>query len=283
MKVGLVLEGGAMRGMYTAGILDVFMDNNIEVDAIIGTSAGALFGINYFSKQKGRTIRYNKKYCKDFRYISIPSLLFTGNVVNKKFGYYKMSYKLDPFDNDAFIKTKKDFYATVTNIETGCCEYVKITDPIKQMEYLRASSSMPIASKIVKIDGKKYLDGGVTDSIPFNKFINLGYDKIIVVLTQPIDYKKEELCRKTVKYLKIRYRKYPIFVNKLLNRHNDYNNDLENLKELEKSGRVFVIRPSKVLDIKVTENDPNKYDEVYNLGVNNAKSIIKDLKKYLKR
>ena len=204
-KIGLVLEGGAMRGMYSAGVLDVFMENNIQVDGIIGTSAGALFGVNYFSNQKGRVIRYNKRFCKDIRYISKISLLFTGNIVNKRFAFYKISKKLDKFDNDTFIKTGKDFYATVTNIETGKAEYIKITDPIKQLEYLRASSAMPIVSKIVNLDGKKYLDGGAADSIPLDKMISLGYDKIIVVLTQPLSYRKKALSDSNIKMIKIKF------------------------------------------------------------------------------
>ena len=157
MKVGLVLEGGALRGLYTAGVLDVMMDNDINIDAIIGTSAGALFGVNYFSNQRGRGLRYSLKYANDIRYISKISLLLTGNIVNKRFAYYKMSEKLDKFDNETFKKNNKDFYATITNIETGLPEYIKITDPIKQMEVLRATSAMPLVTRVVKIDGKKYL------------------------------------------------------------------------------------------------------------------------------
>lgn len=131
---GLVLEGGAMRGMYTAGVLDVLLENSIKIDGIIGVSAGALFGVNYFSKQKGRVIRYSKRFCKDIRYMSKLSFLLTGNVVNKNFAFYKVTKKLDKFDNDTFIKNNKNYYATVTNVETGNPEYIKIDNPIKQLE-----------------------------------------------------------------------------------------------------------------------------------------------------
>ena len=169
MKIGLVLEGGAMRGMYTAGVLDVFLDKNIQVDCIIGVSAGALFGVNYKSRQMGRTLRYNIKYAKDSRYMGFKSLVRTGNIINKEFCFDEIPNKLDIFDYDTFNKTKEKFYAVVTNVDTGSPEYIEIKDLHESMEYLRASGSMPFVSKMVEIDGKKYLDGGISDSIPVEK------------------------------------------------------------------------------------------------------------------
>ena len=174
MKVGLVLEGGAMRGMYTAGVLDTFLDNDIKVDGIIGTSAGVLFGVNYPSKQRGRVIRYNKKYCKDKRYMGLHSLLTTGNIINKEFSFYEVPFKLDIFDDKTFNESGIDFYATISNIETGEAEYVKLDSILDQMEVLRATSAMPFVSEIVEIDGKKYLDGGVTDAISLEINPNVG-------------------------------------------------------------------------------------------------------------
>lgn len=283
MKVGLVLEGGALRGLYTAGVLDTLMDNNIEVDAIIGTSAGALFGVNYFSNQKGRALRYNKKYCNDVRYISKLSLILTGNIVNKRFAYYKVTKKLDVFDNETFKKSGKDFYATVTNIETGLPEYIKITDPVKQMEYLRASSAMPIVTRIVKIDSKKYLDGAVTDSVPINKFLKEKYDKIIVVLTQPIDYKKKELSEKQLKVIKRLYKKYPLLIDRMIKRPHEYNEMTEKIKTLESKEEIFVIRPSSKLDIDISNKTKSDIERIYNIGVMDASQIMSDLKKYLKK
>ena len=155
--IRLVLEGGAFRGLFTAGILDVLLENNIEIDEIVGVSAGALFGVNYFSNQKGRVIRYNKKYCGDKRYMSIKSLILTGNYINKKFAFYKVTKELDPFDNEIFKKNNKEYYAVVTNVETGKPEYLKIKSPVDDLEILRATSAIPLFSKIIKIDGKKYL------------------------------------------------------------------------------------------------------------------------------
>lgn len=280
-KVGLVLEGGAMRGMYTAGVLDILMDNKIEIDGIIGTSAGALFGVNYFSNQRGRVIRYNKRFCKDIRYISKLSLLLTGNIVNKKFAYYTVTKKHDIFDNDTFIKNNKEYYAVTTNIETGKAEYIKITNPLEQMEYLRASSAIPIVSKIVKIDNKKYLDGGVSDSIPVEKLIELGYDKIIVVLTQPIEYVKKQISNSKIKIIKSKYKKYPNLINTMINRHENYNKSIEKIIELENKKEIFVIRPSNKININIIERDKNKLEEVYNIGINDAQKILKELNNYL--
>ena len=282
-RVGMVLEGGSMRGMYSAGVMDVMMENNIEIDGIVGTSAGALFGPNYFSKQKGRVIRYNKKYCNDKRYISKRSLLLTGNLVNKKFAFYKVTKELDPFDNEAFIKSNKDMYVTATNVETGLPEYFKITDVYEQLEYLRATSALPIVSRMVKLEGQKYLDGGISDSIPVDKCISLGYDKIIVILTQPLDYRKKPLSSKKEKLVKAKFKKYPKLIEAMLNRYKMYNDTIEKIINLEKKKEIFVIRPSRLIDINITEQDPEKYQEVYDLGVEDGKNIIEKLKKYLEK
>jgi len=280
MKIGLVLEGGAMRGMYTAGVLDVFLDNNIKVDGIIGVSAGALFGVNYVSKQRGRVLRYNKKYINDKRYMGIHSLLTTGNIINKDFAFNKIPLKLDKFDEETFSKSNIDFYLTVTNIETGKPEYIKIKNTNEQIEYFRATSAMPFVSKIVKIDNKKYLDGAFSDSIPVSKCIELGYDKIIVVLTRPKDYKK----KKTNKFIpQIRYFRYKNLINCINNRYKEYNNTLELIKDYEDKKQIFVIRPSKKINIKRIEKNINKIEEMYNLGISDANQLMSKLTEYLKQ
>jgi len=279
-KIGMVLEGGAFRGLFTAGVLDVLMENNIEVDEIVGVSAGALFGVNYFSNQKGRAIRYNKNYCGNKRYMSLRSLILTGNYVNKNFAFYKVTKELDPFDNETYKKNKKDFYAVVTNIETGKPEYLKIKSPIDDLEKLRATSAMPLASKIIKIDGKKYLDGGISDSIPIH-FNKEKCKKNIIVLTQPLDYKKKTLSKLKERIIKLRFYKYKKLINTMLDRYNEYNKVIEDIIEMEKNGEIFVIRPNKKINIKLSENNPEKLQEIYDLGVNCCKKVIKDLKKYL--
>lgn len=281
-KVGMVLEGGSMRGIFTTAILDVMLEHNIEVDGIIGVSAGALFGVNYFPKQKGRAIRYNKKYFGDKRYISTHSLLTTGNLVNKEFTFYKLTKELDPLDNETFMKSNKDFYVTTTNIETGEAEYLKITNVYEQLEEFRASSALPFASEIIEINGKKYLDGGISDSIPLDKCLELGYDKIIIILTQPKGFKKPPLSKKKLKMVNLAYHKYPNLINSMKQRHIKYNKTLEKITDLENKKEIFVIRPSKKINFDIVKDDKSKIDDIYNMGINDANKIINDLKEYLK-
>lgn len=280
MKTCLLLEGGAMRGMYTAGVLDILLDNKIKVDGVVGVSAGVLFGANYISGQRGRTIRYNKKYINDKRYMGLHSLITTGNIVNKDFAYYEMPSKLDVFDEESFEKSGIDFYATVTNVETGAPEYFKINNAFDDMEIMRATSAMPFVSKIVEIDNKKYLDGGIADSIPLDKCIELGYDKIIVVLTRPLDYRK----KKSNKLLpKLFYRKYPKFVESINTRYERYNETVERIIDMDNKKEIFVIRPSRKVNIKRVEKNPDKLEEMYNLGLEDGKKSLKELRKFIKR
>ena len=284
MSIGLVLEGGAMRGMYTAGVLDVFMENNINVDGVVGVSACVLFGVNYLSKQPGRVIRYNKRFLKDPRYMGLKSLIKTGNVINKDFSFYEVPFKLDVFDNDTYKASEIPFYATVSNIDTGKAEYIQLHDVFEQMELLRATSAMPYVSKIVEYDGKKYLDGGTTDSIPFKKCRELGYKKTIVVLTRPIDYRKK---KSKFNLAKLKYGKYPKFVEALNNRYKVYNETVEEIIKLEKDesskSDIFVIRPSRKIKMKRIEKNEDKLQEMYELGKSDANQILESLIDWMAR
>lgn len=280
MKIGLVLEGGAMRGMYTAGVLDVFLDKNIKVDGIIGVSAGVLFGVNYCSKQRGRAIRYNKKYCRNKNYMSLYSLLTTGNLINKQFAFYDVPLKHDIFDIEEYKKSKTKFYATVTNVDTGLAEYIELDDIIEQMEVLRATGAMPFVSEMVEYEGKKYLDGALADSIPIDKCMEMGYDKIIVVLTKPKKYRKK---KHPAWITKLVYGKYPKLVEAINTRYRQYNDTMEKLEKLEDEGKMFVFRPSRKVEMSRVEKDPNKLQEMYDLGINDGENLLKDLKKYLKK
>lgn len=278
MKIGLVLEGGAMRGMFTAGVLDVLLDEQIAVDGAVTVSAGALFGINYPAKQRGRVLRYNLKYLHDKRYMGWHSLFTTGNVVNKAFAFYELPFTLDPFDQATFAASQIDFWVTLTNIETGEPEYVKITDAFAQMEVLRATSAMPMVSRVVEIEGKKYLDGGISDSIPLDKAMVLGYDKIIVILTRPLDYRKKPSNNWLFKLF---YRHYPKLIERWENRYAEYNQAVEKVIEMEKAGKIFVIRPSESLDISRLEKDLAKVQAMYDLGVKDGQAALSELKNYL--
>ncbi len=278
MKTGLVLEGGAMKGMHTSGVLDVFLDNDISFDGAIGVSAGALFGVNFVSKQRGRAIRYNSKYCADKHYMGLYSFLTTGNVVNTEFAYYTVPQKLDIFDDETYRKGVP-FYIVITNVETGQAEYPRLYSVLSEMETLRASGAMPFLSKPIKLGENYYLDGGVADSIPFEKFREMGYEKLVVVLTKDKDYVKGPMPKKLVEAF---YSKeYPEFAKALINRHEMYNEQTRKLKELEKSGDAFVIRPSKPLTLSRIEKDPKKLWEAYKLGLADGKAALPGLLDFL--
>lgn len=275
-KTALVLEGGAMRGMYTAGVLDVFMDNNIKFDAVIGVSAGALFGVNLLSGQRGRVIRYNKIFNSNKNYLGIRPLLKTGNIVSTEYAYDLVPRKLDPFDDEAFMKSGIPFYAVVTNIRTGEPEYIQIKSVFKQMDVLRASGSMPVVSKPVRLGHGLYLDGAVTDSIPYEKMLEMGYDKVVVVLTKPADYVKKPMPR----YMTSLYKKnYPEFEEKFRNRHIMYNGQIERLKELEEEGTAYVVRPSEHIRISKIEKNPEKLESLYQLGIKDSANFVKNYEK----
>lgn len=280
MKTCLVLEGGGLRGIYTAGVLDEMFKDKIKIDAIIGVSMGALIGINYKSKQPERAVRYNLRYCNDRRYMGFRSFLKTGNIANKEFAYYKIPNELDKFDYDTYKKSKMKMYVTVTNLETGEAEYIEIKDAKDNIEYFRATSSMPGVSKIVEIDGNKYLDGGVVDSIPVKKALDLGYDRVIVVLTRPIEYRKKET---EMKWLQSRYKKYPKFMKTIAKRNKSYNEKVERIIKLEKEGKVFCIRPSKRVNIKRIEKNERIILEQYNLGKKDYLDNREELHEFIKR
>ena len=281
MKIGLVLEGGGMRGLFSAGVLDALLDlKELSVNGIVGVSSGALFGVNYVSKQKERAVRYNKKYADDKRYMGLHSWITTGNAVNKDFAFYELPYKLDVFDNETFKKAETDFYVVMTNVESGKPEYVLIEDAFVQMEYLRATSALPFASKIIEINGKKYLDGGISDSIPIDFCESLGYDKIIAVLTRPEGTYKED---KLGFLYKLVYRKYPNLVNSLLNMATDYEKVLTKIKDLENKGKIFVVRPPEVLKIGRLEKNRDKIQKVYDTGLNTGLKELDNIVKYLNK
>lgn len=280
MKTGLVLEGGAMRGMFTAGVIDVLMENSIKFDGIIGVSAGAAFGCNYKSNQIGRVIRYNTKYIKDKRYCGLRVLLREGNLYSTEFCYGVVPLELDVFDFDTYEKTEVEFYVVCTDIETGEAVYHKYEGKRDHgFDWIRASASMPLVSKIVEIEGKKLLDGGMADSIPVREFEKMGFLKNVVVLTQPEDYVKSK--NPLIPLMKLKYRKYPKLVETMARRHRLYNETLGYIKEKEKRGELLVIRPESALPLSKTEKDPEKLRAVYNLGRSVAEKRLKEIREYL--
>lgn len=280
MKKGLVLEGGAMRGMFTCGVLDVFMENDIEFDGAVGVSAGAVFGCNYKSHQIGRGLRYNKKYCSDKRYGSFESLIKTGNLYDEEFCYNELPRKLDIFDADAFAQNPMEFYVVCTDVETGKAVYHKCTDGgDEDILWMRASASIPIVSRVVKVGDRKLLDGGVGDSIPLRFLEHKGYDRNVVILTQPADYIKEP--NRLMPAADLLLKDYPRMLRAMANRHIRYNETVEYVREQEKSRKIFVIRPPKALEIGSMTKNPDELERVYQIGRVEALKKLQDVKEFL--
>ncbi len=277
-KTGLVLEGGGMRGIYTAGVLDAFMESQITFDGVIGVSAGAIHGCSFVSGQKGRSIRYYKKYYRDKRFMSYWNFFRTGNLVDEKFCYHDLPEVLDPYDYDAFQKSRTEFYVTCTNVETGKAEYIKIEDMKTQIDCMRASASLPYVSKIVEADGKKLLDGGCADSIPVRAFMDMGFKRNVVVLTREKGYVKKESRSAMARRF---FRKYPEFAKALENRPKVYNEELKEIERLEAAGKIFVIRPSKALTIGRMSHNGDEIIGTYENGYQDAKGCMESLVSWL--
>jgi predicted patatin/cPLA2 family phospholipase len=277
-KTALILEGGAMRGLYSAGVIDVFMQNDIKVDVIYGVSAGALFGLNYKSRQIGRAIRYNLKYAKEKNYMGLYSLITTGDVMNRDFCFRKLVYELDKLDFEAYKSNPVDFYAVVTNLQTGKPEYIKIDDAQKDMEYFRASGSMPFVSIPVEINGNFYLDGAISDAVPFKKALDTNYEKIIVVLTRPLGHNRK---KKSYHPYKLFYGKFPNFVKTANNSYKKYNETMDLIEKYEAENKIIVLRPSKLVKMKRVEKDTNKLQTIYDLGISDCMQKLDKIKEYL--
>ena len=280
VKKGLILEGGAMRGMFTSGVLDVFMENGIEFDGAIGVSAGATFGCNFKSRQIGRAIRYNKRFSHDWRYCSIRSLIFTGDLYGADFCYNQIPNKLDLFDLEAYRSNPMEFYCVASDCLTGKPVYKKLESCDEHdLVWMRASASMPIASKVVEVDGYKVLDGGMTDSIPLEYFESLGYNRNLVILTQPRDFTKQPSS--LMGLMKIMLRRYPKIIYAMKERAERYNQVTRSIFEKADRGEVFVICPEKSLSISRTEKNPDQLQRVYDEGRRIATEQLEKIKAFL--
>lgn len=269
-----------MRGLFTAGIIDVMMEHDIWPDGIIGVSAGAAFGCNYKSRQPGRAIRYNKRFAKDARYSGVRSLLTTGDYFNAEFGYHVIPREYDVYDNEAFNDNPLEFIAVCTDVETGEPVYQRLTKADdKTYDYIRASASMPLASKVVELDGRKLLDGGVSDSIPLEYAEHeAGYERNVVILTQPLGYQKKH--SRLMPLMRIGLRKYPRMVEAMDHRHLMYNAQLEYVKEAEHEGRCLVIRPDDYLPIGHVCHDPELMERIYQTGRRMGEQRIDEIKEF---
>ncbi len=265
MKKGLVLEGGAMRGLFTAGILDVMMESGVAFDGVIGVSAGAAFGCCYKSGQIGRTLRYNLKYCRDPRYCGLRSLVKTGDIYGAEFCYRTLPLELDPFDDEAYLASPVEFYVGATDAETGEPVYFKCEEAgTELLDRIRASASMPFVSRAVEVEGRYLLDGGMSDSIPIAYFESIGFDRNVVILTRPRDFIKRRVRMSPL--VRLALRKYPRAAEAMLRRHDFYNETLRYIAEREARGELLVIRPDGELPIGHISHKPVQLRRVYDIG-----------------
>ena len=280
MKTGIVVEGGGMRGIYGAGVLDVLLENDIKADGLIGVSAGAIHGCSFVSGQKGRSIRYNLKYSRDPRYMSMRSLIRTGDMFGIDFCYRELPETLNPFDNETFESSSTEYYVTCTDVETGQPVYHRCPSLRgDRIDWVRASASMPLASRIVELDGKKLMDGGVADSIPVMAFRKMGFKKDLVILTRPEGYRKKQ--NPMLPLISRAYREYPEFVETAASRHLVYNRELDEISRLEREGEILVIRPSRRIKISRTERRPERIEQMYRLGREDAMKAFSGIKAFM--
>ncbi len=282
-KTGLVMEGGAMRGLFSAGVLDVFMEQGITFDGMIGVSAGATFGCNFITHQPGRALRYCMRFRHDPRFCSIPSLLLTGDMFGAEFCYRTIPEQLDPIDNDTFVKSGIPFYVVATDLKTGkavyhLCRNVKSPEEIA---WMRAGASMPLASQIVYIGGRPLLDGGIADSVPLKFFELKGYRRNVVVLTQPASYRKQP--NSMMRAVRRVYRAYPALIAAMGRRHLMYNSQIRYVEEAEQRGDVFLIRPSAPLPVQHVSHSGKKLKAVYDAGRAAALDALSGLQAFLQK
>lgn len=281
IDAGLVLEGGGMRGVYTAGVLDAFLDEKLVFSSVYGVSAGSCHACSYLSGQRGRAFRVNVDYLDDPEYCGVHTYLRTGNVFGAKMLYEEIPDVLDPFDHEAFSHYEGKFYAVVTDVETGQARYLRVTDLKRQMWVIRASSSMPLVSKTLVVKGHHLLDGGIADSIPIRRSLADGNKKNVVILTRDADYRKEP--NPLMPLMKLRYPKKKAFVEAMRTRHIRYNETLDFLKEQEAAGEVFVIRPSAQVEVGRVEKDREKLTALYEQGVRDGQEALASLREYLQK
>lgn len=279
-KLGLILEGGGMRGLYTAGVLDYFLTKQLEVNGVIGVSAGACHSTSFLSKQYERNKRVCLNYLHDKEYFSLRSFIKTGSIFGMNMMFYKIPNELDLFDYDTFNKRKAELVIVSTNIETGKPDYHIVKDVKEEVCYIQASASLPLLAKPVEVDGKLLMDGGCSDSIPIHYFEERGYSHNIVILTQDQSYRKGKnnllpLIRKV-------YKQYPNLIEALKRRHIDYNETLDYLNISRKQKKTFIIQPSKPITISRLERNEEKLKKLYELGYEDAKKAYPKLVEFLK-
>lgn len=278
-QAGLVMEGGGLKGVYTAGVLDFFLDKGIEFSSVYGVSAGACCMASFLSKQRGRALAVNIDYLDRDDYCSWKSLLTTGDLFNVDMCYRQIPEELNPYDYETFDKYQGRAFSVATDIRTGRPKYFRIRDMKKDIVKIRASASLPLVSRNVEIDGGLYLDGGISDAIPLQHSILDGNRKNVVVMTKEVGYVRKPGSR--LGMIRARYLKYPKVYELMKERHINYNEQLDFIKRQQENGQAFVIRPQKPNDIGRIERDVKKLRALYQEGYEEAAACFVELRQYL--
>lgn len=278
-SLGLVLEGGGMRGVYTAGVLDVFMEEGIEFPYCIGVSAGACNAVSYVAGQRQRHLRSSVNYLQDKRYMSLENLLRTGNLMSGHFVFQTLAYELEPVDADHFSQSDCELTVVVTDCETGLPVYCKVDDVHGSCPLVQASSTIPMMMETVELDGKFYVDGGIGDSIPLKRAQEDGYEKNVVILTRDLEYRKEPM--RIFPMMRRRYREFPKLIEALAARYQMYNRQVEYVLEQEKEGKAYVIRPQGPVNIGMVERNKEKLHALYQQGREQAEREMKAIRAFL--
>ncbi len=279
-KVALVLEGGSFRCQFTAGVLDVFMEHGVEFAACYGVSAGALSGMNFKSHQVGRVNRVNLAYCNDGNYIGAKSLATSGSIVGYDFLLNDIQDRIDPFDNESFEANPMRLIAVATDVVFGTAAYLPVENAVLDVDVLRATTSLPLVTQSVEIDGDLYQDGGVADSVPIEHVLEeAGFDRAVVVLTQDRSYVKGPYD--LMAPARARYGAYPYFLDALENRHERYNAQREHIWEYERQGRALVVAPPAPVEIGHIEHDPTKLLALYIQGRQEGRRLLDDVRSFL--
>lgn len=280
IKSALVLEGGALRSVYSAGVLDVFMENNIQFEYVLGVSAGALNAGNYISNQIGRSAKVNIEYVNDSRYIGIKHWIKEGSIFNFDFLFGTPTKEWMPYDEKAFMETKQRYIIGATNCITGKQDFFESHNYNELTKILTASSTLPVLSRLAYINGIPYIDGGVSNAIPFEKALEDGYKKVVIILTRPKNYySKNNIVLN--RFLRFYYRKYPKLVEKLYTMSNRYNMLTKQIDRLEKEKKVFVIQPTTMLKVKRVERNQNKLRLLYLEGKEDARKLLPQMQDYI--
>ena len=281
LKGALCLEGGSLRGLFTAGVLDAFLDSDLYIEYVNGVSAGSMNGMNYVSTQRGRSKRINLKYLHDKRYISFRNMFTSRQIFNFDFLFGDISNKYDPFDWDAFNDKAQRYEAVATDVITGESAYFNKDSCSDIIAAVEASSSIPVMSKMIDVDGRKYLDGGISTSIAYNRAFELGYSKVVAVLTREEGYRKKPVNKVNESICKRYFKPLPKLVDKLMTVPKRYNEMQEEMDMLANEGRLLIIRPPKKVIVQRLEKSVAKLESLYKEGYEEGMKNIENVRKFL--